>query len=392
MSSTALDSLLGIQRVYDDGANPQTPKYVSIKGAVISYDAVNGWWEWDFTTGWGPPSYGAAGTVAYSTGTAFAFASGVEIVSSATGLRADAYLAVGSAALVAIDGSVRLTASGSVKAYVSGSASLNLISVASGVVSVGETPYTSFMDLHSAGGVRVYAGGSNYAQLQTNQLNFVSPVADCIVGADTVTSGAGKKLTIQGGSTSDAGQAGGDVWITSGTPGTGGAAGSISLVSGAGGAMLVATPLSASENLFSFGTASSQNATLQAGGDMDLDTGAGKDLTLRTGGTARAMLDASQFTTYGGRIITTTRVTSTPWPVLATDDQIYADTDSGDITINLPPGTDGQRFRIINCGSSGYSAIVVPSGAELLNGVNLSETLSDGESLEITYETTEGWW
>ena len=47
----------------------------------------------------------------------------------------------------------------------------------------------------------------------------------------------------------------------------------------------------------------------------------------------------------------TTRVTSSPYAVLITDYGIYVDTDGGDITVNLPAGTDGTVHRIINSGS-----------------------------------------
>lgn len=100
----------------------------------------------------------------------------------------------------------------------------------------------------------------------------------------------------------------------------------------------------------------------------------------------------AQLHTTGGRIKKTTRITSSPYNVLVTDDVIFVDTDGGNITVNLPAGIDGATYRIINVGSSGNNAIISPNGAELLNGVNGDENLIDGESLILTYETTEGWW
>lgn len=87
-----------------------------------------------------------------------------------------------------------------------------------------------------------------------------------------------------------------------------------------------------------------------------------------------------------------TRVTSTPYTVLAADYMLFVDTDSAPVTINLPAGTSGRSLRIINCGSDSKAVTIVPNGTEKLLGVNASTTLSDGESRFLTYETTEGWW
>ena len=92
-----------------------------------------------------------------------------------------------------------------------------------------------------------------------------------------------------------------------------------------------------------------------------------------------------------GRIKKTTRVTGTPYAVLASDDQIFVDTDTAGINVNLPVGVDGASYRIINCGSSGNNITLAPNGAELLKGVNASMTITDGDDLNLTYETTEGW-
>lgn len=99
-------------------------------------------------------------------------------------------------------------------------------------------------------------------------------------------------------------------------------------------------------------------------------------------------------TTTGGRINSTTRITSadSPYAVLATDEIIFVDTDSGAVTVNLPAGVDGTHYRIINCGTSGNAITVNPNGAELLLGVNSSYTLLDGQVMELNYETTEGWY
>ena len=77
---------------------------------------------------------------------------------------------------------------------------------------------------------------------------------------------------------------------------------------------------------------------------------------------------------------------------LITDDDIFVDTDGGAITVNLPAGVDGKRYRIINVGTSGNAVTLSPNGAELLTGENSSFTLLDKDVMILTYETTEGWW
>lgn len=96
--------------------------------------------------------------------------------------------------------------------------------------------------------------------------------------------------------------------------------------------------------------------------------------------------------TQAGRIVNTTRITSGPYTALATDHNIYVDTDSAAITVNLPAGVAGTEYRIINCGSSGNNVTIAPNGAELLLGANSSVGLTDGNVLIVVYESTEGWW
>jgi hypothetical protein len=98
--------------------------------------------------------------------------------------------------------------------------------------------------------------------------------------------------------------------------------------------------------------------------------------------------------TESGRIVKTTRLinTDSPYTVLSSDYEIFCDTDAGAITVNLPAGVDGTKYRITNTGSSGNDVTVAPNGAELLTGTNASRTLSDRSVIILTYETTEGWW
>jgi len=71
---------------------------------------------------------------------------------------------------------------------------------------------------------------------------------------------------------------------------------------------------------------------------------------------------------------------------------VFCDTDSAAITITLPVGAAGKKYRIINTGTSGNNITITPNGSELLLGVNSNYTLLDGDVLIIEYDTTEGWW
>jgi hypothetical protein len=95
--------------------------------------------------------------------------------------------------------------------------------------------------------------------------------------------------------------------------------------------------------------------------------------------------------TSGGRIKSTTRITSadSPYTALATDHFIVADTDAA-ITINLPAGVDGTEYQIKNSGTGGYDVTVDGDGAETIDG-DTTQTLSDGEAIQIVFESTEEW-
>jgi len=91
------------------------------------------------------------------------------------------------------------------------------------------------------------------------------------------------------------------------------------------------------------------------------------------------------------RIKGTTRVTTT-YTILVTDEVIFGNTDSAGYTATLPAGAEGRTFKIINSGSSGNTLTLAPAGSEHLIGVNSSFLLLDGESLDITYNATDGWY
>lgn len=117
------------------------------------------------------------------------------------------------------------------------------------------------------------------------------------------------------------------------------------------------------------------------------------DASANTFGIAVATTITALLTTTAGKICNTTRTTSTPYAVLATDEVILVDTDGGAITVNLPAGVDGTHYKIVNCGSSGNAVTLDPNGTEELfnGGAGVATTLYDGEIADINYETTEGW-
>ena len=100
--------------------------------------------------------------------------------------------------------------------------------------------------------------------------------------------------------------------------------------------------------------------------------------------------DGGEFETKFGRIVQTTRVTTT-YTILATDHHVFGDTDGGSFTATYPAGVAGTEYRVINVGTSGNALTVAPNGAELLLGVNATFDLQDGETLLTVYEATEGW-
>lgn len=103
------------------------------------------------------------------------------------------------------------------------------------------------------------------------------------------------------------------------------------------------------------------------------------------------MNSSGTITTKGGRIESTTRVTTT-YQILVSDRNVFCDTDSAGFTATLPVGVDGQRIKVINCGTSGNTLTLAPNGTELLQGANSSVGLTDGQTLDLTYEATEGWY
>ncbi len=91
----------------------------------------------------------------------------------------------------------------------------------------------------------------------------------------------------------------------------------------------------------------------------------------------------------GGRIKNTTRVTTT-YTILVTDCVVFANSDAGDYTVDLPAGVEGQTIRVINSGSSSNTITVDGDGTETIYS-SLTFALEDNESIEITYNADDGW-
>ena len=89
-----------------------------------------------------------------------------------------------------------------------------------------------------------------------------------------------------------------------------------------------------------------------------------------------------------GQVVVT--VAESPYTILKTDETVIADTDTGNIVLNLPAGVDSTAYRIVSSGTSGNTTTLTPNGTELLFGFNNSETLYDLEHLDIQY-SSKGW-
>ena len=107
--------------------------------------------------------------------------------------------------------------------------------------------------------------------------------------------------------------------------------------------------------------------------------------------TLSSTLGVTGTTTTVGRIKTVTRQTTT-YQILVTDSVIFGNTDSAGWTATLPAGVSGQTLKVINSGSSGNILTVAPNGSEHLLGVNSNFSLFDGETLDLTYDSTDGWY
>lgn len=119
---------------------------------------------------------------------------------------------------------------------------------------------------------------------------------------------------------------------------------------------------------------------------------AGDNITLRYDGTY--WRETSRTVMSGGRGGSQVRITNSdsPYSIPYGVEEIFCNTDSGNITANLQAGIASQAYRIINTGTSVNTVTVNPAGSENLIGVNSGFTLNDGETLKISFETTDHWY
>jgi hypothetical protein len=97
--------------------------------------------------------------------------------------------------------------------------------------------------------------------------------------------------------------------------------------------------------------------------------------------------------TNGGRLQNSTRITSGPYTVLATDHIVIANTDGGDIEIDLPAGVADTTYTIKSTGNSGNTLTIDPNGSEqlFLGGAGVAFDMFDLETIIINYNATDGW-
>lgn len=84
-------------------------------------------------------------------------------------------------------------------------------------------------------------------------------------------------------------------------------------------------------------------------------------------------------------------VSSSPYNIPTTAEDIFFDTTAGDIVATLPVGEEGRNFRLISVGAGGNKVILNPNGSELLFGVNAEEYIYDAEALIVTFSPDYGW-
>lgn len=126
-------------------------------------------------------------------------------------------------------------------------------------------------------------------------------------------------------------------------------------------------------------------------GDADLQTEG--QIAYATDTNELGSYDGATWQWYSDRLVPVNRITGVT-TLDDTYDVVFADTDGGAFTVNLPAGVEGTHYKIINCGSSGNDLTVDPNGAEQLYGAGagVASTLADGEVINIHFQSVEGWY
>lgn len=124
--------------------------------------------------------------------------------------------------------------------------------------------------------------------------------------------------------------------------------------------------------------------------ELSLIAGGVEGMRLLEAGGAVIIDTNSKIASHNGRIVNTDRYTGNQ-TLDSTNHVVVGDTDGGAFTITLPAGVDGTHYNISNVGRSANALTLAPNGAELLVGANANFDIFDGETLDLHYETTEGW-
>jgi len=88
---------------------------------------------------------------------------------------------------------------------------------------------------------------------------------------------------------------------------------------------------------------------------------------------------------------TVTRVSTSPYEILDSDNDVFFDTTAGDIVATLRPGIQDVNHRLVNVGTGNNKVSVTPFGTEKLLAVNGTKYLYDEETLTITFDALYGW-
>jgi len=122
--------------------------------------------------------------------------------------------------------------------------------------------------------------------------------------------------------------------------------------------------------------------------------GAGEDAGIGYDGTdfviETDLVGTGTLKTTSGRTVATARYTGAQ-TLDSQDHVVFCDTDGGAWTATLPAGVEGRHYRLTNVGTSGNDLTVDGDGAETVMGA-ATQTVSDGETVNIYYNATEGWW
>lgn len=93
----------------------------------------------------------------------------------------------------------------------------------------------------------------------------------------------------------------------------------------------------------------------------------------------------------GATVVGVTRVTAATYTTLSTDENIFYNTDAQASALTLEAGSTGRTLKIINSGTSGNNLTVDGNASEKVIGETTVFNLRDGETLILTYNTTDGW-